>query len=784
MTTSGIVTLPRAGTVEVIQQFSTGPSVQATPVLAPCIIGSSVQIETQQFAGYYTGKTIVLDESLGLGDGVRTAFQTALTPILTATLALHVGTIGGTLMILTTDYTVTSGGAITLTNAGVIKLGVAMLHGTYTGIPAQTYTYPLIKQGAVVQSPSTLVSVFLKTVEDIFDITNGFGVVKSPSLVTVPGNVTPFGPVTTNNGQILINSTVGGFTDLTLDFFALGVRPGDVLQFITNPSELQYVNSIAAADSQSHTILSITGQNTLTFSPNVLSQGGLVEYKIIRNGSQTGEILISYRANRVDLVGDLLSFETIADVESLIGPIDPTNPLAYAVASCLSATDKIVFAAMVADQDSVVSHQEALSFLGGENVYLLVPLTTNPAVAQIYTAHCETLSQPDQMHERRCIVTHKATEFDTFQAQSNTGSAILGSQVFTDVNAKFVTNGVPIGAVIDLIAPATIQIGGTPQSELIIGAILSETQVQLLAPVTFGTQVTGEAVGTGNGVQTVFNLAAVANVVPASVVIFFNGIQQPALNYVALPNGTVTFSVAPPNLAVITANYEVGTITGIQYTVESQTLTNFQIASEVAAFGEGFQSHRVTVTFADSVVDGNGATVEPFMMNAAIAGLVSTLPANQPIANMPIPGYVRVNHIRKFSETDFGVMAAGGISCFIQDRSTSPIVLRNWITCDSTNVNTRECSIVQAVDFFSIYLRNNVKAIAGKFNITPDFLDNMLRPAINGVVRELITAGIIGTGSNIISIQQSTLKKDQVFVVMQVQFFAPANVITITVQVL
>jgi hypothetical protein len=95
---------------------------------------------------------IVADENLGAGDGMRTAFQTVATTIIPASLVLHVGTIGGVQLILTTDYTVTSGGAITLTAGGVTKLGNADLHGTYS--TPQTFGPLSYSRGLFVVAPT------------------------------------------------------------------------------------------------------------------------------------------------------------------------------------------------------------------------------------------------------------------------------------------------------------------------------------------------------------------------------------------------------------------------------------------------------------------------------------------------------------------------------------------------------------------------------------------------------------------------------------------------------
>ncbi len=781
----GIVSLPRAGTVEVIQEFGAAPAAPARPTLSPVIVGSSFQIETQKFAGFYTGKTDVLDENVGTGNGITTVFNLDNTPVLTVTAELHVGTITGTLLVVVTDYTVDSAGVITLTPAGLLALGTSDLHAKYSHSPAQTYVYPEIKQGAEVQSPGTEVSVFLRTVEDIFDITNGFGVIIGSTTVTVPGNIQPSRDVTTVNGQSTILALTTLIEDTTLDFFSLGVRPGDVLQLITSAVNLQFTDSIVATDTAAHTILTIPSTNSLTVSPAIPSQGGKVEYQIIRAGSQNGDILTTYRARRADQVGLLLEFEDVTAVEEQLGPIQPDNPLAYGLSKALGATDKTVFGVMVEDQDSLTDHQAALDFLEGEEVYAMVPLTTNRAIHQVYVAHCENLSDPQSMHERRVYVSHKATSRNIFQTQSNSGSMSVGSSTFTDPNALFVTNGVPVGSVLRLISPTSVELSDVARTELIVTGVSSQTQLSVIQPVTQGTIIVDAFVGTGTGAQVAFQLPDTANVIPSSVLMFLNGAQQASTDYVATSAGLVTFVTAPGLGVAVTSTYEISTISGISYTVESQELTNFEIAKDVAAVGEGYDSRRVTVTFANSIVSDDGVTeIEPFFLNCAIAGLVSALAANQPIANVPIPGFTSVKHIRKFTETHFGIMAAGGVTVFIQDRDTSPIVMRNWITTDITNVNTRECSIVQMADFYAKFLRNNMQAIAGRFNITEDFIDNMVRPGINGVNRELQAGGFIGPKTQIISIEQSTINKDQLLVIEELELFAPANRITITVRII
>ena len=63
----GTTSLPRAGTVEIIQEFGGAPTAPGRPILSPVIIGSSFQIVDQGFAGFYQGRIQVVGELAGTG---------------------------------------------------------------------------------------------------------------------------------------------------------------------------------------------------------------------------------------------------------------------------------------------------------------------------------------------------------------------------------------------------------------------------------------------------------------------------------------------------------------------------------------------------------------------------------------------------------------------------------------------------------------------------------------------------------------------------------------------
>lgn len=84
--------------------------------------------------------------------------------------------------------------------------------------------------------------------------------------------------------------------------------------------------------------------------------------------------------------------------------------------------------------------------------------------------------------------------------------------------------------------------------------VTSDTALKVQGPTTFD-----EDLGPGDGVQTVFNLAATALVIPGSVVIQVDGVTVDPGDYTATAAGVITFATAPAaTVQSITASYHLG----------------------------------------------------------------------------------------------------------------------------------------------------------------------------------------------------------------------------------
>ena len=116
----------------------------------------------------------------------------------------------------------------------------------------------------------------------------------------------------------------------------------------------------------------------------------------------TGVVYVSGTARRTDYTGKFVIAESIYDLEQIFGePVTLSNPLAYGMAKTLAnlGANEMVLGLMVED-DSTTSYQKALEVLETEDVYCIVPLSTNPIVHQLVQAHVNAMSAVEQKMER------------------------------------------------------------------------------------------------------------------------------------------------------------------------------------------------------------------------------------------------------------------------------------------------------------------------------------------------------------------------------------------------
>lgn len=580
------------------------------------------------------------------------------------------------------------------------------LAGAYFGALA-SYLYPNKKVGAIVQLSE--VEVFLQQGSDEYDVTSQLVLAGGTITATDVDFPAAFAPQKDIVAQRQVSPVAGTvLEDPNTDFITLGVKPGDILQFVTVALDLIKPDSVVSAQAGNYTVLNVLSENSIEVSP-VLIDETKVEYKIIRQGTQSGDVLISYRALRVDLVGQLIEMQNSDEREQLLGPADALkNPLSFGVMLAQLHTDGIV-AAVAIEADTLAEFTEAAEFLESKEVYGIVPLTFRQDVHQMFQKHVVSMSAPSAKRERCVFVTQEILDKVVYQAQSLTGSTLIGSDTFTDAGALFLTNGVPIGAILKFAVPQGF--GGSPVTEIVIKAILSETTVQVVA--------TADA-----------------------------------------------------------------TVAAIDYTVETRPFTKLQQALNIQALSKSIKERRVINSvpdIAEILADSSEIDIPGYFVNCCTTGLISGSNPAQGFTNFPLAGITGLKHSNfYFSETQLGVIAAGGTYIYMQETVQTPIISRHQLTTDVQSIERRELSIMKAVDYMAKYLRSRIRALIGINNITDNFLNNILRPQVNSIIEDVVEDRIMGRGTRITRVVQDETQPDTVKVDITLDVLFPANYIDFT----
>jgi len=588
--------------------------------------------------------------------------------------------------------------------------------GTYVGAQI-TLAYPNIKVGATVDLTSVV--VYLQTVDGIYDITNESGVVINSSGVTIPAGLIPESEKIEDQ---IINTVLTGssLADGNTNFFTAGVQAGDVLTFVTDPTEAAILGVNVSVNDQTggYTVLEVTDQNTLVLSDPLVGESN-VAYSITASSVPQGTVLMSYVATRSDGVGTYYEFQGLEEAENLLGLAVPENPLGMAASIAVGNNDRVIGATMVAS-DTTTAHQRALDLLESREVYAMCPLTENPVIHQLYQQHVGLMSQADRKKERIALISAEIKDELEYQDTSSTG-AIVGN-TFSDVNAEFVTNEVPVGSYIELDGtPSSILVDGQSVDKVRILSVVSETEVEIVG------------------------------------------------------------SADSP-------------VSGLSYVVNSGQLSRAQQARAIALYAASFNDRRVvlvepdelqTAVSRENVLTGLTSSVsewvEGFYGAVAVGGLVSSLSASQPLTTLPIAGF---SDIRKsnnyFSDTQLATIRGGGVLMLEQATPSAPLTIQHQLTTAVNAIQTRELSIVKAVDFSAKYIRQRLGPLVGRNNITDSFIKQSVRPTIFAIITDLIQTGIIGKGTSILKIVQSETQPDTIEITINFEVLYPANYINVT----
>lgn len=461
-------------------------------------------------------------------------------------------------------------------------------------------------------------------------------------------------------------------------------------------------------------------------------------------------LYITYDAVRLDVTSEATTgtparviFEDVDELEEAIGPIQPSNPLAYGMFIAMSNAANTQISGLGVSATSanepygtLTAFGKAFDFLETEEVYAIAVMTNDPLVHQYAKTHVVAMSQSTAKRERVAIVAQdRPTRLYDTVAVSGTD----GERTTSGAPWKFDTKS-------PLLTSALQAAGVDPSSISVSDGVFLNIETD-----DYNWNITSVTGGTVVGINLTF--AAGEN-------------DDSFYTTTAFPDvSDETFSVK---------------VRGA--TIPSTTAGKNQEVATYVNIGQGYGHRRLwhmITNGAYASVDGVVSLVKGFFLTAAKAGQVAGNLPSAPLTNFSISGFTKVTGTNdRYTETQLNQIAYGGNDIIVQEGEGSPLVSRHQLTTDMTSIEVREQSIVKAIDFCAKFIRGGLRNFIGKYNITETFLDT-ISAVVQGQLRYLSDNGVIA-GGDLNNIVQDTTNPDTVLVDITLEVLYPCNYIRIT----
>lgn len=449
-------------------------------------------------------------------------------------------------------------------------------------------------------------------------------------------------------------------------------------------------------------------------------------------------------------------FETTTELDSLIGPIDPDNPLCYAMyLAMLNATSVQVSGLAVAatsanePDGTVLAYTAATEFLESEEVYALAPLSRARDVHDVFASHVAAMSGATLKKERIVFLNHEIpTESEAELAGSGTGT-----------NSS--TNVITIDA-------ATLDLGSA-----VLAAGVDPT----------GSWSDFKDAGLYVEVTTTAGKWSVSSIVGQVLTVAAGGFDPGENDDLFYSTTALNPATSPPLMA---AGGETVTIKVRGAAIDATTTAGRNLqAAAMSAIASSYNSRRVYWVQPDQIgvtYLGSEVLVEGYFACAAICGMVAQQLPSQGFTNLPMVGFTRpVGSNDRFSTTQMDSAAGGGVYWIVQDSPGGAIKARHQLSTNTSTVEFRELSITKALDFGAKFLRNSLKGFIGQYNVSDEFLDT-LSIVTQGVLHFLVD-GAIWRDADINNLIQDETSPDLVLLDISVVPLFPANTIRVTLVV-
>lgn len=447
-------------------------------------------------------------------------------------------------------------------------------------------------------------------------------------------------------------------------------------------------------------------------------------YDIIKRLSDgwTADVEVSYQADRKDLpLEGIIELGSRKDVETVIGPIHPDNPLAMGCDMIVRTglADGIrTFYALATNGPGVGDFTDALGYLETVDVYYVVPLTQNKDIISVYKSHVDTQSQPANKHERVLLASTELTTVNSILA-TTVGTLATASTLVATADWGVVSPG---DVVKILVNPGTAEEAVEVENRI--------TEIDLMTnTVTVLSPWDAALIGTTRSFK--------------------------------VDSFELTKSEQAEDWRDYSASLKDSRVTIIRPDQCEISFTDKTVTPQ--------QDRTVTVGTQYAC--------------AAWAGLAAALSPDAPLTNVSIPGIRRLIHSNDYFRPDqLNTIAEGGNNILVQESRNSVPYSRHQLTTDMESLITREFSIVKIVDYAAKYVRNSLKPYIGNKNITPMYLSS-LRGTTEAVIRALVKAGVLLQKTELLTLRQDPDSPDQIIIEIALDIPYPANRILVTLYV-
>lgn len=597
--------------------------------------------------------------------------------------------------------------------------------GGYTGTKATTYIVEVTKGGAFADNPTVTV-------------TTTTGIDKSgPTIVSAAATAVSVGTKTVTVSFSGVSGlckgdkyyidvepeTAGSLQTLVLaddlPTEIQGVADLDLKLFITKDLELPSGSVTAPpATNWDATATELTLQSGITLYDSTVTDGG-VEVAIPLEG---GELFVEYRAWMSTYVSEFESASGVDEVESLLAPIHPDNPLGWgAYMAALNSDDQAVRFTAVEDPDDTDSWLEALDILVGRpDFYNAVPLTANTTVCDAWKAYANSESSPENGKWRGVVV------------------------------------GIDVARTLAVVDEATTS-DGEPAL-----ATLSDD------PATSGTQYTILSVPAGNA------KFETRNVRPGDIVRYLYSTD-------GFGNDTYSEFTVDEVLSEDSLRLASGHTVAINVAQRVEiwhTRTPAELATAAAQACGRFADRRV-LAVANDTVGQAGRTFAGYFLAAAVAGIRSAINPHQALTNISVSGIDDAGSlVTGFNGSHLKqVVNAGGL--VVRKTVSGAFVIVKGTTTDPTDLNSTEESIRVNVDSISYELRDVLAPFIGQSNVTEDTLNAIRGELVSALDSKLVNntprIGPRLNGYEIVRVSRHATLKDRVVVIVNLDVPAPIN---------